>query len=330
LAAGNGLWRATTEIFAQLFTACPAPRDERSIDDRATAPQRDERRALNERRRLDGFTPILGAPHVLLIEPHDESRLLYTGLLEEVGYAVHGVSEGMAAVRVAHQRLPDVVVMEMAVPGIEGFEILRRLREHALASNIPAIVVTSRLQFDVPARGRASGSVLVLERPTRPETLLAALDEILMATPRDRVVVRQLQRSLLTLSEIGNRFKADESGQERVRGLIDRLQVAILVLDEQGRNVAVSRGATALTGYSRAELLRMSTSDVGLPSELVLSAPRQELSTTQQSAAETTIRDKKGNTVNVHTAFARLLPGLTAAAFAISEQPANRSPWSPQ
>jgi CheY-like chemotaxis protein len=278
-----------------------------------------ERRARGGRRRLDGFAPILETPRVLLVEPHDDTRLLYTCLFEEAGYAVYGVSEGVAAIGVAQQRLPDVVVMEMAVPGADGFEILRRLREDPVTSSIPVIVVTSLLRFDVPARARASGAVLVLEKPTGPETLLAAVDELIMATPRDRAVVRQLRRSLLMLRELGKRFKPDESAQERVRCLIDRLQVAILVVDEQGRYVAVSRGASTLTGYSRAELLRMSISDSGLASDRLLSRPWKEFLTTQEVAAGISIRDKAGNIVNIQTAFATLLPGLHAAAFAISD-----------
>jgi two-component system, cell cycle response regulator CtrA len=314
-------------MFAQLFTVSSLSGEDRSVNGngRAIERQNHERRALSERRRLDGFVPVVGTPRVLLIEPQDEIRLLYTGLLEEVGYTVYGVSEDLAAIRVAHQRLPDVVVMEMDVPGADGFEILSRLRDHSLTSNIPAIMVASRLHFDAPPRARASGAVLILKGPTGPEVLLAAVDELLTATPRDRTVVRQLQRSLLTLRGLGNCFKADERAHERVRGLIDRLQVAILVLDERGRYVAVSRGATMLTGYSRAELLGMSTSDVGLAPDPPLSGPGQEFSAAQPSSAGTTIRDKSGNTVNVQTAFATLLPGFTAAAFAISEHAAQGS-----
>jgi CheY-like chemotaxis protein len=269
---------------------------------------------------VDAFDPVLATPRVLLIEPHDDTRLLYTCLFEEAGFAVYGVSEGMAAVGVAQQRLPDVVIMEMAESGANGVEVLRRLREDPLTSSIPIIVMTSLLRFDVPAFARASASVLVLEKSTPPETLLQAVDELMVATPHDRAVARQLRRSLFTLRELGKRFKPGESAQERVRCLIDRLQVAILAVDEQGRYVAVSRGASTLTGYSRAELLGMSMSDSGLGSDQLRTWPWHEFLTTQSSAAEATIRDKNGNILNIRRAFATLLPGLHATAFAISDQ----------
>ena len=155
----------------------------------------------------------------------------------------------------------------------------------------------------------------MLTKPMSPETLLAEVDELMRATPRERLVVRRLRRTVLILRELGRRAKPEDRGQERVRSLIDRLQIAILALDSQGRYVAVSRGASTLTGYSRAELLGTSIHHAGL-----VLAPSvshwQELLTQQQAAARTVIRDRSGNTVRVQTEFATVLPGLHVAAFA--------------
>jgi PAS domain S-box-containing protein len=279
-----------------------------------------DRRAPRGRRRSDIFGE---TPRLLLIEPDEATRLLYACLFEEAGYAVYPMAEGIGAIDVVRGRLPDVVVMELAVPGADGFEILRQLREDPLTSSIPAVVVTSVLNFDVPEHARASGAVLVLGKPTGPETLLAEVDELIRATPRERLVVRQLRRSLLTLRELGKRVKPEERAQERVRALIDRLQVAILALDAQGCYVAVSRGASTLTGYSRAELLGRSIFDAGLTLNPPASEGWQEFLAQQRSGAETKMRDRNGNIVRIQTEFATILPGLHAAAFA--GQPTERT-----
>ena len=284
--------------------------------DQAVERRLRDRRAECGRRRSDSFAPVGETPRLLLIEPHEDTRLLYACLFEEAGYAVYPLAEGIGAIDIVRGRLPDVVVMELAVPGADGFEILRQLREDPLTSSIPAVVVTSLLNFDVPERARASGAVLVLGKPTGPETLLAAVDELIMATPRERLVVRQLRRSLLTLRELGKRVKPEESAQERVRALIDRLQVAMLALDAQGHYVAVSRGASTLTGYSRAELLGRSIFDAGLTLNPPASERWQEFLAQQRFAAETKMRDRNGNIVSIQTEFATILPGLHAAAFA--------------
>lgn len=281
----------------------------------AVEPRLAHHRPQWERRRSEGIAPV-ETPRVLLVEPDRDTRVLYASLFEEAGYAVYAMAEGIRAIDVARGRLPDVVVMDLAAPVTEGFEILRQWREDPLTSTIPIIVVTSLLQFDVPARTRALGAISVLERPMSPETILAEVDELIRATPRERLVVRQLRRSLLMLRELGKQVKPDERGQERIRSLIDRLQVAILALDTQGHYVAVSRGASTLTGYSRAELLGKSIYDEGLVLPPPVSERWQEFLTQQQAAAETIMRDSRGNSVSIQTEFATVLPGLHAAAFA--------------
>jgi len=101
-----------------------------------------------------------------------------------------------------------------------------------------------------------------------------------------------------------------------VRALIDRLQVAMLALDAQGHYVAVSRGASTLTGYSRAELLGRSIFDAGLTLNPPASERWQEFLAQQRFDAETKMRDRNGNIVSIQTEFATILPGLHAAAFA--------------
>jgi PAS domain S-box-containing protein len=271
-----------------------------------------ERRSRRARRRSDAIA--LEVPRALLVEPHEDTRLLYTCLLEEAGYSVHGVADGIAAIRFAQQRVPDLVIMELAVPAADGFEILRQLRKDPVTRGIPAIVATASAQLDVSARARASGAALVLAKPVALDALLAAAGELIESTPVDRRVVRQLKRSLLTLRELGMRCKPDTVAQQNVRALIDRLQVAVLALDEQGRYVAASRGVSHLTGYSHAELLGMSVFD---SAPLIPGAEHWQDSLVEQLAtSESTVRQRGGTVVNIHTTFATILPGLHAAAFA--------------
>jgi PAS domain S-box-containing protein len=272
--------------------------------------------------RFDGFSAGLGAPRLLLIESHEETRLLYTCLFEEAGYSVCAVAAGPGALAVAQHRLPDVIVMAAEGAEAGAGEMLRRWRS-ALPASSPAPVVLITARAEVDGSAPAAGALLILEPGVTAETLLAEVDQLVRTAPRERAVVRQLRRSLLTLRALGQRFTPDESAQERLRGLIDRLQVAILVLDERGRHVAVSRGAATLTGYSRAELLGMSGSDAALTSERLFARPWPELLTAEPNATATTIRDKRGNVVDIHAAFATLVPGLHATAFAIS-QPAPK------
>jgi PAS domain S-box-containing protein len=310
--------RALKRIGAPAAEVATAPTLPRTADQgtRRTKERRLlHRRAHWGRRRADGVGAVDETPRVLLIDPDEETRLLYACLFEEAGYAVYAVAESTRAIDVARGRLPDVVVMEFEGPGADG-EILRKWGEDPdpLISSIPIVVVASILHFDAPAR--APGAILVLGKPTAPELLLSEVDKLLDAMPRERLVVRQLRRSLLMLRELGQRVTPDDGARERVRLLIDRLQVAILALDTEGNYVAVSRGASTLTGYSRAELIGRSIFDTGLALNPRVSEGWQEFLSRKQSAAKTITQDRSGNVVSIQTEFATILPGLHVAAFA--------------
>ena len=276
-----------------------------------------DRRATRGRRRLDSVGRGSETSRVLIIDPHEGTRLLYAMLFEEAGYTVYAAMDGPSGLAIAQHNLPDVVVMEIARPTTNGgFDILGQLRDNPVTANIPVVVVTSYLRFNTPARARASGAILVLEKPSDPETLIGSVRELTLVTPPERSLKRQLTRTLLTLRMFGKHLKPDADAQQRVRALIDRLQLAVLALDQQGRYVAASRGASSLTGYSRGELLKMSIFDS--PLDVDLSAPKrwQEFLGSEQDSGTATVRNGSGRSTKVEAAFLTIVPGLHAAAIA--------------
>jgi PAS domain S-box-containing protein len=256
-------------------------------------------------------------PRVLIIEPHDDTRMLYVMLLEEAGYAVYAVASGVDAVSIAQQRLPDLVILEIAVPRVDGLGILQGIRQNPATADIPAVVVTGALHYDMPARARETGATVVLTKPTPVDVLLGTADELIETTPPARLMRRQLRRTLSTIARVAAQVKLDDAARNRVRSLIDRLQIAVLATDQDGRHVAASAGAESLTGYTRAELLTMSIQDV-LFGDGVLIHPSNRGDIIQSAAPEATIRHNDGRSVPVEALFATVLPGLHAAAFAIS------------
>lgn len=274
-----------------------------------------ERRRAAGRRRGDKQSTMV--PRLLLVEPHDDTRALYTTLFEDVGCAVYAVASGPEAIAIAHRRLPDVVVMEIAVPGADGFAILHALRQEPGTADVPAVVVTSQVHFGVPDRARESGATLVLSKPVTPDVLLGSVDELLDSTPPDRLVRRHLRRSLMALKKLGSRL--DERAQERIRALIDRLQIAALAVDADGRYVAASAGAERLIGMSREELLGMSVTDAALIDVLPLAGPWNAFRFQSISTSAATMRDRTGQHVPMSVCFVTVVPGVDVAAFATEQ-----------
>jgi PAS domain S-box-containing protein len=284
------------------------------------APDSD-RRNQQRRRRWSRRATDSGAAfkaRTLVIEPHDDTRMLYAMLLEEAGYAVYAVANGIDAVSVAKQRLPDLVILELLVPRVDGFGILRAIRQDAATADIPAIVVTAALRYDMPERARETGATVVLTKPTPIDVLLRTADELIETTPPARLMRRQLRRTLSTIGKVAAQVTLDEAARSRVRSLIDRLQIAVLATDQDGRHVAASAGAESLTGYTRAELLTMSIEDVlfGAHMPAMQQAARSDL--IESAVPETAILHNDGRSIPVEALFATVLPGLHATAFAVA------------
>jgi PAS domain S-box-containing protein len=251
---------------------------------------------------------------MLIVEPHDDTRFLYTVVFEEAGYAVSAVADGPAAIAVVPQTIPDVIVMELVVPGADGFEILQRSRQASLTADIPVIVVTASLHFDLPARARASGAVLVLSKPTTVDALVSAADDVMALVPREKLARRRLTRALLMIRTFAKQCASNADAQHRIRSFIDRLQVAVLAIDEQGRYVAASRGAITITGYSRTQLLERSVFDTTFGTGLPLAQPWQEAQPDRNAAAEVAIQNARGKSIPVHMIFDSIFVNMHAVA----------------
>jgi PAS domain S-box-containing protein len=124
-------------------------------------------------------------------------------------------------------------------------------------------------------------------------------------------------RSLSMIRAFARQCSPDADIEKRIRSFIDRLQVAVLMIDAHGRYVAASRGVTLLTGYSRTELLRMSVFDSSLGKSLPLARPWQDAHLHRDAITDVAIRDARGHTINLQTRFDSIFSNLSAAALAL-------------
>jgi len=254
---------------------------------------------------------------VLIIAPNLDTRLLNTMLFEQAGWTVYAADEGPAATAMAQHHLPDVVVAEGSAPAATAFDTLGQLRATPLTANIPVVVIASSVHFDMPVHTRAPGTILALAKPVDPDQLISSVMELASIAPPERSVRRQLTRTLLALRKCAAHMKPDVDVQQRVRALIDRLQVAVLALDEHGRYVAASAAASELTGYAQQELLAMSIFDSQLDSDFVFQRDEwPNFLEAEQEGMTAIVRLGKRPTRTMKAAFLTIVPGLHAAALA--------------
>jgi two-component system, cell cycle response regulator DivK len=115
-------------------------------------------------------------PIVLLVEDDREGRQLYAEWLEQAGFRVEQAHNGLQALERAFDLRPDVVVTDLNIPGIDGYELTRRLKADRRTSATPIVAVTGYGPFTQdPSRADRAGCDMVLSKPCGPEDLEAAI-----------------------------------------------------------------------------------------------------------------------------------------------------------
>ena len=115
-------------------------------------------------------------PGVLLVEDDNEGRRMYAEWLTQAGFHVTQAHNGLQALERAFESVPDIVVTDLNIPGIDGFELTRRLKQDPRTRMVPVVAVTGYAAFQAePGRAIRAGCDAVLEKPCSPDDLEAAI-----------------------------------------------------------------------------------------------------------------------------------------------------------
>jgi CheY-like chemotaxis protein len=122
-------------------------------------------------------------PRILLVEDYDDAREMYTEYLTFSGFDMMQASNGLEALRQAQANPPHIVVMDLSLPDMDGWETTRRLREDARTAGIPVLALTGHALADFSRRAKQAGFEGFLTKPCLPEDLVAEIRRILGARP---------------------------------------------------------------------------------------------------------------------------------------------------
>ncbi len=199
-------------------------------------------------------------PLLLLVDDDALARLALEAMLAGDGYRLETAADGSEALVLAARLLPDLILLDVLMPGMDGYEVCRRLRADPALAEVPVLMLT--------ALDDAASRLLGLD---------AGADDFI-AKPADRAELRARVRSITRLNRYRRARERErrlaESQRQQLHSLallqcvIDNSPDAFLALDENGGIVEWSAQAETMFGWSRAEVLGLDLNDLIVPSHL--------------------------------------------------------------
>lgn len=127
---------------------------------------------------------------ILLVDDYPDALEIWGLYLRALGFDVITAEDGLTALDEARLHAPDVIVLDLELPGITGFEAALRLRESTATASIPLIAATGYSQPRQLERARQSGFDSIVIKPCEPASLVAEIERLLRQSPEARQAVR--------------------------------------------------------------------------------------------------------------------------------------------
>jgi two-component system cell cycle response regulator DivK len=120
-------------------------------------------------------------PLVLVVEDYQDAREMYTAYLQFSGFDVAEAGNGLEAVEKAQELLPDIVLMDLALPRMDGWEATRRLKNDPRTRHIPIVALTGHALAGHAEGAREAGCDAFVTKPCLPDALVAEIKRLLDA-----------------------------------------------------------------------------------------------------------------------------------------------------
>ena len=126
------------------------------------------------------------APLVLVVDDSPDARDLYSDYLETCGFRVLTAEDGAEGVRLAKNEWPAAIVMDLAMPNLDGCEAIRQLRADPMTADIPIVAVSAYAFGGEPTRARDAGADMCLAKPCLPPQVARVVRAMIAAGVSER------------------------------------------------------------------------------------------------------------------------------------------------
>ena len=134
-------------------------------------------------------------PRVLVVDDYPDAREMYGEYLEYCGFEVVQASNGMEALQRALDTKPDIILMDLSLPVMDGWEATRRLKADKRTESIPVVALTGHALAGISEGAKKAGCDSFVTKPCLPEDLVKEIRRVLDSLARSATPTKKTRRS---------------------------------------------------------------------------------------------------------------------------------------
>ncbi|MDB5968470.1 MAG: diguanylate cyclase [Hydrocarboniphaga sp.] len=238
------------------------------------------------------------AATILIVDDEAQNRKLLEALLWPEGYLTLSAANGEEALALIAQRAPDLILLDIMMPGMNGYQVAGILKADPATSNIPIIMVTAHTERGARLAGLDAGAEDFLTKPVdRAELWLRVRNLLRLKTFGDF-----LRNQSLLLEQQLQQLQLRTAGLQRFRAAMDTTADAIMLVSRSSmRFIEVNMQASVMLGYTREELFQLGPAQLGAGTPEQMERMYDAIISGDRSyeVSETQLRRKDGSELQV-------------------------------
>ncbi len=192
---------------------------------------------------------------LLIVDDTPANVMLLSEILENKGYQIVIANNGNKAIKIAQHSLPDLILLDIMMPEMDGFETCKQLKQHTLTKDIPVIFISAKTEVDDLVKAFSVGAVDYIYKPFHENEVNARII--------NHLKIRQLNQQL-AVSELNmrNLLHDFQFQTERLQQIVDHVVDGIVEVNSAGHIKFANPAVEKLFGYTAKELHLMNFSQL--------------------------------------------------------------------
>ena len=134
------------------------------------------------RRQNEAHDALVKGKNVLVVDDSATVRKLISTKLEKAGHNVTCAVDGVEALAMIAENLPDIIFLDISMPRMDGYEVCKQIRSNPATKHLPVVMISGKDGFFDKVRGRMAGTTDYITKPFGPDALMKALETYLVAS----------------------------------------------------------------------------------------------------------------------------------------------------